>query len=39
MEQIIEMMAHIEMCVTGVTICIVIIMVASILAMVNSFFK
>jgi len=39
MEQIIEMMAHIEMCITGATICIVIIMVASILTAVNSFFK
>ena len=39
MEQIIEMLAHIEMCVTGMTICIVLIMVATLLTAVNSFFK
>ncbi len=39
MEQIIEMLAHIEMCVTGLVICAVIIMVATILTMVNTFFK
>ena len=38
MEQIIEMLAHIEMCVTGMTICTVIIMVMAILTAVNSFF-
>lgn len=39
MEQIIEMLAHIEMCVTGMTVCGVIIMVAVVLTAVNSFFK
>ena len=39
MEQIIEMLAHIEMCITGMTICTVIIMVMVILAAVNSFFN
>lgn len=38
MEQIIEMLAHIGMCVTGMTICTVIIMVMAILTAVNSFF-
>lgn len=38
MEQIIEMLAHMEMCVTGMSICIVIIMVATILTAINSFF-
>ena len=39
MEQIIEMLAHMEMCVTGMTICIVVITVATILTAVNSFFN
>ena len=39
MEQIIEMLAHIEMCVTGMAICTVIIMVATVITMVNIFFK
>ena len=39
MEQIIEMLAHIEMCVTGVAIVCIVIMVMSILTAVNSFFK
>ena len=39
MEEIIEMLAHIEMCVTGVAICTVVIMVMSVLIAVNSFFK
>lgn len=38
MEQIIEMLAHIEMCITGMVICSVIIMVMTILTAVNSFF-
>ncbi len=39
MEQIIEMLAHMEMCITGMTICVVIIMVMTILTAINSFFK
>lgn len=39
MEQIIEMLAHMEMCITGMTICVVIIMVMTILIAINSFFK
>ena len=39
MEQIIEMFAHMEMCITGMTICVVIIMVMTILTAINSFFK
>ena len=39
MEQIIEMLAHIEMCMTYLAICAVIIMVATIITMVNIFFK
>ena len=39
MEQIIEMLAHMEMCITGMTICVVIIMAMTILIAVNSFFK
>lgn len=39
MEQIIEMLAHVEMCISGIAICTVVIMVMAILAAVNSFFK
>ena len=39
MEQIIEMLAKIEMCISGIAICTVVIMVMAILATVNSFFK
>ena len=39
MEQIIEMLAHVEMCVTGMTICVVLIMIATLLTAINSFFK
>ena len=39
MEQIIGMLAHLEVCVTGMAVCVVIIMVMSVLIAVNSFFK
>ena len=39
MEQIIEMVAHIETCVTGIAVCTVVIMVLAVLRTVNSFFK
>ena len=39
MKQIIEMLAHIDMCITGMTICVVITMVMTILTAINSFFK
>ena len=39
MEEIIEMLAHIDTCVSGVAVCAVVIMVMSILIAVHSFFK
>ena len=39
MEQIIEMLANMEMCVRGMTICVILIMIATLLITVNSFFK
>ena len=39
MEQIIEMLAHIEVCVTGIVICTAVIMTMAVLIAVNSFLK
>lgn len=39
MEQIIEILANIETCVRGMTLCVIMITVAAILTAVNSFFK